>query len=187
MQVVYEAVLELIVLVAAHVWVVKRLRVVREAFLSVGFVCLRKHDHDCWVLVLLPYHAPDVRPAVRLRPLCRDELQHALGFCGGENDWRGIYVVEVSLWHLQLDSVRLIRVDVRVPIAGGVFLGVASRVLVGLVGPVGQGLCLCLYAVSQALEVGNLKVIPPVLQICVSQSAMSLHHMSRSSIPASTT
>lgn len=150
----YEAVLKLVVLVDAHIWIRQGLRVVGVAFLSVRLVGLGQHYNDCGRLVLLPDHAPDVRPAVCFGSLCCNVLELRRRLCRLEHYGRGIDVVEMAVWYLKVDSVGLVWVNVDVAITVGIILAEAPRPLGSLFRSAGLG------AVPQALDLGHLQAIP---------------------------
>ena len=80
------------------------LRVVGVAFLSVRLVGLGQHYNDCGRMVLLPDHAPDVRPAVCFGSLCCNVLELRRRLCRLEHYGRGIDVVEMAVWYLGASS-----------------------------------------------------------------------------------
>jgi hypothetical protein len=91
--------------------------------------------------------------------LCSNILERSLRLCRDQYYRRGVDVVIVSLGHLESDPVGLVWVDVGVSIARRIFFGVASGILVELLGCAG----LSLGTVSEALELRHLQPGPFVM------------------------
>ena len=121
-----ETVLEFVILVDTQVGVRGRLGIVGVALFPVGLKRLGKHDDDGGRIILLPDHAPDVRPGLGLGSLGCDVLEGCLGLGRHKVYGRGVDVVKVALRDGEMDSVGLVWVDIGVAVAEGVLLAAAA-------------------------------------------------------------